>query len=55
MKVLFSYDGADWRRTGTAITYSKTDKSSYSLDFIHDFEVAEKETYFSYGYPYNYT
>jgi hypothetical protein len=39
MKVLFSYDGIEWKRTGTSITYSRTsiDKNSYSLDFIHDF------------------
>lgn len=55
MKVLYSYDGNDWKRTGTSISYYKTDKHSYSLDFIHDFEVPDKDTYFSYGYPYTYT
>lgn len=39
MKILFSYDGVDWKRTGTSITYGRTsiDQNSYSLDFLHDF------------------
>lgn len=39
MKVLVSYDGVDWKRTGTSIVYGRSsiEKSEYSLDFIHDF------------------
>lgn len=57
MKILFSYDGVEWKRTGTSITYGRTsiDQNSYSLDFLHDFEVPDRKTYFAYGYPYTYT
>jgi hypothetical protein len=39
MKILFSYDRVEWKRTGTSITYGRTsiDQNSYSLDFLHDF------------------
>ena len=53
MKVLCCSEGGDWKRTGTAITYSK-EAGMYCLEFIHEFDVAGRATYFAYGYPYGY-
>ena len=57
MKVLCSQDSFEWRRTGTAITYGKTEegKCFYALEFIHEFDLSGKVTYFANGYPYTYS
>ena len=58
MKILISADGMDWKRVGTAITYSKNTisaKDSYNLEFIYEFDAPAKSIHFCYGYPYNYT
>jgi len=58
MKILVSADGIDWKRVGTAITYSKnsiTSRDSYNLEFTYDFDSTNKGIYFCYGYPYNYS
>lgn len=46
MKILVSSDGADWKRVGTAITYSKNTisaKDSYNLEFIYEFDAPGKK------------
>ena len=55
--MLCSYDKIEWKRTGTSISYFKDDegKNSYALEFIHEFDVPGRTTYFSYGYPYTYS
>ena len=41
MKILVSKDKNEWKRTGTAIKYSRIGlregKSSYAMEFIYDF------------------
>ena len=59
MKVLYSNNQKDWKRTGTSIYYGRkniTENYSTSiLEFIHDFDTLMDTSYFCYGYPYTYS